>query len=66
MSHATAFAEETTATDETTATLRCLYCGSSQLKELYTRVRDRLEFVPGERSWWQCQACQSALLVPQP
>lgn len=66
MSHATAFAEETTATDETAATLRCLYCGSSQLKELYTRVRDRLEYVPGERSWWQCQACQSALLVPQP
>ena len=44
----------------------CLYCGCGDLLPLYDRVRDRLGFVPGERTFLQCRRCGSALLVPQP
>lgn len=44
----------------------CLYCGSEKLVPLYSGVRDRLGFVPGERVFWQCRDCDSAVLVPLP
>lgn len=44
----------------------CLYCEGRDLDVLYTGVRDRLEYVPGERTWWTCRGCGSAVLVPLP
>lgn len=44
----------------------CLYCGSRRLGPLYAGVRDRLGFVPGERVFWRCGDCGSAVLVPLP
>ena len=44
----------------------CLYCGSHDLTPLYAGVRDRLGFVPGERAFWRCGGCGSAVLVPLP
>ncbi|OWK44971.1 class I SAM-dependent methyltransferase [Fimbriiglobus ruber] len=45
---------------------RCLLCHSPALVPLYAGVRDRLRYVPGDREWWRCRACGSAVLVPQP
>ena len=42
----------------------CLYCGSADLRPLYAGVRDRLGFVPGERAFWECKQCGSAVQVP--
>jgi SAM-dependent methyltransferase len=44
----------------------CLYCAGQQFVPLHSGVRDRLGFVPGERSFVKCVACGSALLDPLP
>lgn len=44
----------------------CLYCGSTNLAPLYSGVRDRLDFVPGERTFLGCRECGSAVLEPLP
>lgn len=44
----------------------CLYCASTDLERLYAGVRDRLDFVPGERTFLRCRACGSAVLDPLP
>lgn len=44
----------------------CLYCGSAALAPLHAGVRDRLGYVPGERTFWTCNDCGSAVLVPLP
>jgi len=44
----------------------CLYCGGTDLEPLYSGVRDRLGYVPGERAYHRCRACGSAVLVPLP
>jgi SAM-dependent methyltransferase len=48
------------------STAKCLYCESRDLEVLYTGVRDRLDFVPGERTFLQCRRCGSAVLAPLP
>jgi SAM-dependent methyltransferase len=48
------------------AGVACLYCGSADLRPLYAGVRDRLGFVPGERSFRECARCGSAVQVPLP
>ena len=53
-----------TAPVETVA--ECLYCASTDLAPLYSGVRDRLGFVPGERTFLRCRACGSAVLDPLP
>jgi SAM-dependent methyltransferase len=50
----------------TTATAHCLYCDSANLEPLYSGVRDRLGFVPGERTFLRCRDCGSAVLDPLP
>jgi SAM-dependent methyltransferase len=49
-----------------TPSARCLYCDSANLEPLYTGVRDRLGFVPGERTFLRCLECGSAVLDPLP
>jgi SAM-dependent methyltransferase len=49
-----------------TAVAACLYCGSTDLAPLYSGVTDRLEYVPGERTFFGCTNCESAVLVPLP
>jgi SAM-dependent methyltransferase len=44
----------------------CLYCGSHDLTPRFAGVRDRLEYVPGERAFLGCRACGSAVLDPLP
>jgi SAM-dependent methyltransferase len=44
----------------------CLYCASTDLAPLYSGIRDRLGFVPGERTFLRCQSCGSAVLDPLP
>jgi hypothetical protein len=44
----------------------CLYCGGSDTEPLYSGVKDRLGFVPGERAFSRCKKCGSAVLDPQP
>ncbi len=44
----------------------CLYCGSTNLAPLYSKVTDRLNYVPGERSFLRCRECDSAVLSPLP
>lgn len=50
----------------TAATAHCLYCDSANLEPLYSGVRDRLGFVPGERTFLRCRECGSAVLDPLP
>ena len=44
----------------------CLYCASTDLAPLHSGVRDRLGFVPGERTFRKCRQCGSAVLDPLP
>lgn len=44
----------------------CPYCGRTDLALLYSGVRDRLGYVPGERTYARCRGCKSAVLVPLP
>jgi len=44
----------------------CLYCTSTKLEPLYTGVRDRLGYVPGERAFLRCTECGSAIQDPLP
>lgn len=44
----------------------CLYCGGADTEPLYSGVKDRLGFVPGERAFSRCRKCGSAVLDPQP
>ena len=48
------------------AAASCLYCDGHDLEPLYSGVKDRLGFVPGERAFARCRGCGSAVLVPQP
>ena len=45
---------------------RCLYCHGESFRLLYDRVRDRLGFAAGERQFWRCENCGSAVLSPFP
>ena len=58
--------ETSSAVTPAASSAACLYCGSTDLAPLYSGVRDRLGFVPGERSFLQCRACGSAVLDPLP
>jgi len=49
-----------------TAQPYCLYCTSTKLEPLYTGVRDRLGYVPGERAFLRCTECGSAIQDPLP
>jgi SAM-dependent methyltransferase len=51
---------------ESSIAATCLYCGSTDLAPLYSGVTDRLGFVPGERTFYRCKHCESAVLVPLP
>ena len=64
MSLAIAPDEPRTAT--TLAAPACLYCGSTDLAPMYSGVRDRLGYVPGERTFCRCRSCRSAVLDPLP
>lgn len=64
MSLAIAPDEPRTAT--TLAAPACLYCGSTDLAPMYSGVRDRLGYVPGERTFRRCRQCRSAVLDPLP
>jgi SAM-dependent methyltransferase len=46
--------------------LRCLYCHCDHFSPLYTGIRDRLDYVPGEWDWLRCDHCGSVVLQPQP
>src|SRR5690242_316729 len=43
----------------------CLYCGGTIYEPLFSGVRDRLGFVAGEWALKRCQACGSAMVLPQ-
>ncbi len=45
---------------------QCLYCGGTTLRVRFTGVRDRLGFVPGERTFVGCGGCGSVVLSPLP
>ena len=44
----------------------CLYCRGTNLSPLYKGVKDRLGYVPGERAFYGCADCGSAVQVPLP
>lgn len=46
--------------------IQCLYCYSKSLTAYLDGIRDRLEYVPGEFSFVQCQECGSLHLSPIP
>ncbi len=58
--------EPATLAPMTSGEASCLYCCSHDLQPLYVGVQDRLGYVPGARTFWQCGECGSAVLVPLP
>lgn len=44
----------------------CVWCGDRIGRLWYEKVRDRLGYVKGERSFGRCSRCGSAVLVPMP
>jgi SAM-dependent methyltransferase len=45
---------------------KCLYCSGESFTLLFAGIQDRLRHVPGEHTFWKCEGCGSALLVPMP
>jgi SAM-dependent methyltransferase len=44
----------------------CLYCHSTDLVVQFAGLKDRLGFVPGERTFLRCRQCDSYVLDPLP
>lgn len=51
---------------QTDTSRRCVYCGGAIGQRVYEGVRDRLNYVPGQWSFWRCDGCRSLMLDPMP